>query len=152
MGSLSWQPATGRFDAGQLSPGGGFPSVQLGLTAVKRQDPLVFFGGVNLTRYSARSAEAGRLAPGHGVGMRLGALLAASPDTSLRASLDISRNGQTRLNGAALPGTDTLNGVLELGLSSVVSRRVAVDVNLGVGITPDAPDFRLGIAFPIRFY
>lgn len=152
LGSLSWQAATGRFEASQLSPGGGFPSLQAGLTAVKRQDPMVFFGGVNLSRYGARAGEAGRLAPGNGVGMRVGALLAASPDTSLRASLDLSRNGRSRLNGAALPGTDTLNGVLELGLSSVVSRRVAVDLSLGVGITPDAPDFRLGIAFPIRFY
>lgn len=152
MGSFSWQPATGRYDAGQLSPGGGFPSVQLGLTAVKRQDPLVFFGGLNHTWYRPRGAEAGRLQPGNGVGMRLGALLAASPETSLRASLDLSRNGQSRLNGAALPGSDTLSGVVELGLSSLVSRRVAVDLSVGLGITPDAPDFRLGIAFPIRFY
>jgi hypothetical protein len=41
--------------------------------------------------------------------------------------------------------------MLELGASIVLTGSMAVDVQLGIGLTSNAPDFRLSVALPIRF-
>jgi hypothetical protein len=41
--------------------------------------------------------------------------------------------------------------MLELGGSVVVTNSTAVDVQLGIGLTSNAPDFRITVALPIRF-
>ena len=151
LASVDWKPATGDFDPNRLSAGYGFPSIQVGLTAVKRQDPLVFFGGVSYVGYQSHSYSGNDIEPGDGVGLRFGAILAASPDTSVRAALNLSRYGKTQLNGAGVPGSELVVGVLELGVSTLLSAKTLIDFSLGVGITPDAPDLRMGLSLPIRF-
>jgi hypothetical protein len=151
LASVNWKPVTGDFEPGRLSAGHGFPSIQAGLTAVKRQDPLVFFGGVSYIGYQSHNYSGNDIEPGDGAALRFGAILAASPDTSLRASIELSRYGNTRLNGASVPGSDLVLGVLELGVSTLLTDKTLIDFNLGVGITSDAPDFRIGLSLPMRF-
>jgi hypothetical protein len=151
LASLTWKPATGSFDLTSPSPGSGFPSLQAALTAVKRQDPLVFIGSLSYTAFRSRSELGNQIDPGNALGVRLGTLLAASPETSLRTTLDLSRAAKTRLNGRSAPGTQALSGVVELGLSTLVAKNILLDVNVGFGITPDAPNLRLGVSLPIRF-
>ncbi|MFL6581872.1 MAG: transporter [Burkholderiales bacterium] len=151
LASVNWKPDTGEFELGRLSAGYGFPSIQAGLTAVKRQDPLVFFGSISYIGYQSHNYNGNDIEPGDGVGLRFGAILAASPDTSLRAALDLSRYGNTRLNGASVPGSELVVGVLELGMSTLLSAKTLIDLSLGIGITTDAPDFRIGLSLPIRF-
>ena len=151
VGSLAWKAGTGDYAPGRPSPGGGFPSVQVALTAVKRQDPLVFYGGLSYTDYRARSYGGNRYEPGAAFGLRLGTLLAASPQSSLRLGLELSRAARTRIDGAASPGSGTLAGVVELGLVSVLDRRSSLDLNVGFGVTQDAPRLRIGVALPVRF-
>ena len=150
LASVNWKSASGEFDPGRPSAGYGFPSIQAGLTAVKRQDPLVFFGGVSYIGYWSRNYGGNDIEPGDGVGIRFGAVLAASPDTSLRAALDLSRYGNARLNGTSVPGSDLVVGVLELGASTLLTAKTLIDFSVGVGITPDAPDIRIGLSLPIR--
>jgi hypothetical protein len=78
-------------------------------------------------------------------------VLAASPETSLRATFELSRFARTRIAGADVAGSDATVGILELGLAKVLTRRTLLDVSLGIGLTPDAPDFRVRLALPIRF-
>jgi|GEM_PF-2242205 len=151
LGALSWKPATGDFQLGQPSPGSGCASVQAGLTAVKRQDPLVFFGGISYTDMRARTYAGNRISPGNGFGFRVDTLLAASPETSLRAGLDLSHFGRTKINGQPSAGSQLLSGIVELGLSSLVSKNALINLNVGFGVTPDAPKLRLGVSLPIRF-
>jgi len=33
----------------------------------------------------------------------------------------------------------------------LLTAKTLVDLSLGIGITPDAPDFRIGLSLPIRF-
>jgi hypothetical protein len=152
LGSLAWKAANGAYQPGLPSPGSGFASLQAALTAVKRQDPLVFFGGLSYTAFRARSHGGNEIDPGDTVGVRLGTLLAASPQSSLRIGLDLARSSRTRVNGAAAAGTESLSGQIELGLSSLVSRRTSLDVSVGFGVTPEAPRLRVGLALPIRFH
>jgi hypothetical protein len=151
LGSLNGKSVTGHHELGRLSPGSGFPQLQASLTAVKREDPLVFFGTASYSRIFERERSGVDVDPGDAIGIKAGTLLAASPETSLRTAIDLSRVGRTHVAGSAVPGTDATVGMLELGLSTLLTRRTLLDVNLGMGITPDAPDFRVRVAVPIRF-
>lgn len=151
LASLNWRPPTGRHELGRLSPGGGFHQWQGALTAVKRQDPLVFFGSVSYAATLERTRAGTKIDPGDSIGFKGGALLAASPETSLRAGFDLSRSSRTKVAGAAVTGTDATVAVLELGFASLINARTLFDLQLGVGLTPEAPDFRLRISLPVRF-
>jgi hypothetical protein len=151
LGSLLWKSVTGKHELDRLSPGSGFPQLQGALTAVKREDPLVFFTTASYTRTFERERSGSDVDPGDAVGLRAGALLAASPETSLRTAFDLSRVGRTRVGGADVPGSDATVGVVELGLATLLTRRTLLDIHLGIGVTPDAPDFRIRLALPVRF-
>ena len=151
LASLNVRLPTGQYDPGEPSTGSGFATVQAALTAVKRQDPLVFVGGLSLSASRAESYGGARLRPGPALGIRAGTLLAVSPEASLRTGVELSRQGRTSLNGSRVGGTSSTSGVLELGFSTLLSKRSLLDFTLGVGITPDAPDFRLSVALPVRF-
>jgi hypothetical protein len=151
LASLNWKLPTGDFRLGQASAGSGFHSVQGALTAVKRQDPLVFFGTASYTATLKHTHQAVRLDPGNALGMRAGVILAASPQTALRGAFEVSRAGMTRTNGLKVPGTDTTAASLQLGIATVISPRALFDLQLGIGVTRDAPDFRITAAVPIRF-
>ncbi|HEX7226458.1 MAG TPA: hypothetical protein VF353_01685 [Candidatus Binatia bacterium] len=76
--TLNWKSKTG-----ESGIGSGFHGIQAGLTAVKRRDPLAFFGSVS-HNWSLSGRQAGNdVDRGDTVALRLGTLLATSPDTSL---------------------------------------------------------------------
>ena len=151
LASLNWKGRTGENELGRLSPGSGFHQLQGGLTAVKRQDPLVFFGALSYTAVLERTRSGTEVDPGDAIGFKAGALLAASPETSLRAGFEVSRFGRTKIGGASVPGSDATVATLDLGFASLLSSRTLFDLQLGVGLTPDAPDFQLRLSLPIRF-
>lgn len=154
IGSLSYQAATGRNTSYETGPlvalGGGFPSVQASVSAIKRVDPLVFFGSLSATRYQARDKAAGRVRPGNVYGLRFGTALATAPASSLRAAFSINVLDKTRINGIRVP-TDDVNAFLELGGSAVLSSATAIDILVAAGLTRNTPDFRLMVSVPTRF-
>jgi hypothetical protein len=151
LGNLTWKTHTGAFHVNRVSPGTGFQSVQATLTTVKRQDPLVFFGNLSYTATFARTLDDRRIAPGNGVGFKVGTLLAASPQTSLRTAFEASRVGRTVIEGAGTPGSGATVGFLELGAASLLTTRSLLDFQLSIGVTPDSPRFRLDVSLPVRF-
>ena len=151
LASANLKLPTGDFEVGRPSPGSGFATLQGALTAVKRQDPLVFFGSVTYAVSREHSYAGSRIRPGNAVGLRAGTLLAASPETSLRTGLELTRSDRIRLNGQEAAGSSTVSGLVELGLSTLLSRSTLLDVTLGFGVTPDAPDLRLSVSVPVRF-
>jgi hypothetical protein len=134
-----------------LSPGTGFPQLQGTVTAVKREDPLVLFGAASYTAIFERERSGIDVDPGDAWTLKAGTLLAASPDTSLRAAFEVTRFARTRIGGSSLAGSDATVGILELGLATLASARALVDIEIAIGVTPDAPDFRVRLALPIRF-
>jgi hypothetical protein len=151
LGSLLWKSVSGEHEVGQLSPGSGFPSLQAALNVISREDPLVFFLSPSYTWVFERERSGVDVNPGDMLGLKAGALLAASPETSLRASFELTHSGRTRIAARDVAGSDTTVGILELGLAKTLSRRTLLDIQLGIGVTADAPDFRLRIAVPVRF-
>jgi hypothetical protein len=140
-----WKTNTGS-STGELAPGTGAHAFQALLTAVSRDDPLVLVG----TAYYVWSRPAHGVARGDAVGATLTTLLAATPDSSLLVGLDVASFSATKVDGRTVPGTDRLSGLLNLGLTTIVSRDVYVSVTGAIGVTPAAPDFQLMLAFPFR--
>ncbi len=155
IGTLSWQFSNGRntlFDAGpSVALGSGFDGVSASLTALKRTDPLVFFGSYAFTHLRPARKGVGEVDLGNSHALRFGVALATSPTTSLRTAFSLRTFERARIGGLAVPGTDESVGLLELGASAVLSPSTAIDVLVGAGVTRAAPDFRIGVALPIRF-
>lgn len=151
LAAVTWRAPTGDFRLGEPSPGSGFHALQGSLTLVKRQDPLVFFGTVSYTSVRERSHDGAEIDPGDPFGLKLGTILAASPRAAIRGGFELSRGGSTRINGAAIPGSDAAIATLQFGLATLLSRRSLLDIQLNVGLTPDSPDFALLVSVPLRF-
>lgn len=166
LGTLLWKTKTGKAEFGSdTGPAGtsslsnnatmlgtGFNTIQGGLTAVKRQDPLVYFGTLSYSANLSGTQAGAEINPGDAVGLKFGTILAASPDTSLRFAVNLARFNESSINGTKIPGSDSLNGLLEIGGSSVVSRKTLLDISAGIGLTSTSPDFVINVSLPIRLF
>jgi hypothetical protein len=81
----------------------------------------------------------------------MGTILAASPDTSVRFAFELNRYGKIELNRRKVPGSDLRVAVFEFGLATIILPRTLLDLRVGIGLTSESPDFRLGFSLPIRF-
>jgi hypothetical protein len=110
IGSVVWKPATASANivdfvsptntaARPISLTTGFDAVALGLTAIKRKDPLVFFGGYSHLFVLSDRRDGTEVSPGDSNGVNFGAILAASPEVSLRGSFGVTYTDPFRLNG-----------------------------------------------------
>jgi hypothetical protein len=147
VGRISWDTATGRERDGEVFLGDSFHEIGLDLTATKRLDPLVFVGGASYQTALRR----GGVRPGDQLGVSLGALLAASPEASLRFFFDQTYIDETRIGGSRVPGSDAFASTFTAGASVVLGRRLLLDVSGGIGLTDDSPDYSLRVALPFRF-
>ncbi|SFV11177.1 hypothetical protein SAMN05216552_103351 [Pseudoduganella namucuonensis] len=154
IGSLGYQGATGRSTAFEpvrlIARGSGFKSLQGALTAIKRVDPLVFFGSYAYTHVYSATKSGIKVEPGNVHGLRFGTALAAGPTTSLRAAFNVNFLGRTKYGGERLQNDDP-TAFLEFGGSAVLTESTAIDVIVGAGLTRNTPDFRITISLPIRF-
>jgi hypothetical protein len=145
--------------------GSGFKSFNLGLSAVKRIEPLVLYGGVSYA--IAKSSDAvvpinvdgatlltRAIKPGATNSMSWGVSLAATPEISLDAGLSFSFVGKTRYtlsSGEVLEGKRSTTGYLNLGMGYLLTRNLSLAVGASAGITKNASDFGLSVALPYRF-
>jgi hypothetical protein len=151
----TWKPPLGSspFDApaGKVGLGSGYTSIGGTLTASKASDPLVFLASLSYTANLPTGTSAGRRDTGDTFGLGAGAILAVSPETSLSFLLDFHYRPEDHLGGRTLIGTDETFAVLQVGLATVITRRVLLNFTLGIGLTPDSPSVQLGISVPVRF-
>ena len=152
VGTLAWHARTGKdpFDDG-IPTGGGFNAFQAGLTALKRHDPLVYYGGLSYTSPLSRDIGGANVDPGDALGLRLGGILAARPDTSVHLGLNLSFVRATRLDGERAPESDTVLGVLQVGVGTILTRRAMLNLSADLRVTGEVPNFRLNATLPIRF-
>lgn len=142
-----WDSDLGRSTDNGVQLTGNFNEFGLNLSAVKRQDPLAFVGGVGY----ATVLEKDDVEPGDTWSFTAAAVLAASPATSLRLGFTQQFSGDVEVDGEDINGSDSTSGVLTIGASAVLGQHSLVDVALDVGLTDDAPDYVVRLAVPIRF-
>lgn len=154
LAAVRWKSTTGDDDVpsgfvGSL--GTGFDSLQAGVTLLKRQDPLAFFGSLAYT-YNFDTTRAGvELEPGNGYGVRAGVVLAASPDTSLRFAVENTFLERLKANGVKVEGSDQVVTTLEIGAASVLTASTLLDFSVAAGLTNESPDFIVTLSLPVRF-
>ena len=150
--ALGWVSRTGEDGfSGRVPTGGGFDAAQVALTAVKRHDPLVYIGGISYSVPRAREISGVKVDPGNAMGLRGGAVLAATPETSVNVGLNLGFIGATRIDGQRVADSDTVLGTLQLGFGTVVSRSAMLNVAGEFRVSGDVPNFRLILGLPIRF-
>jgi hypothetical protein len=131
---------------GVLGTNFNFNEFRASMTAVKRQDPLVFTAGFTYQT----ALENGGITPGDQFTPALGMLFAVSPETSLQFSQQVTFAKPTSVGNRSIPGSEETSGILSLGVLSILARGLSVQFTAGVGETRDAPDLTLLLAFPIR--
>ncbi|MGE5268882.1 MAG: hypothetical protein ACM3JG_04330 [Thiohalocapsa sp.] len=143
LATLRWKSNSGH---SQTNPptGTGSNTLQGTLVALKRQDPVVLLANLSYTH----SLDHGRADIGDYVGGKLGAFLAATPDTTLFFDVDAN---STYADRSLSTGTNRLVGVAEFGAAMVLSRASVLDLTGGIGFTRQAPRFRLSVSLPTRF-
>jgi len=146
---LSWDADNGDTNEQQDSPGGRSSHNEYGgsLTVTKRQDPLIFTG--NLSYEYAEKKD--NFQPGESISLSMGTVLAASPETSLRFALNQTFLSEFEIDNQKISGSDRHIGSLSLGASSVLDRRNFLNVSVDMGLTDDATDYSLNIAYIRRF-
>lgn len=145
VGRITWDTGSGvRSDNGVFI--GGFESLDGSLSFIKRQDPLVFFGSASyLTFFEDDGVE-----PGDQVGVSFGAALAASPSSSLFASISNHFLGETEVGNERIDGSDVSSFALNIGASTVVARSVLLSLTSGIGISENAPDYSIRLSASLQ--
>jgi hypothetical protein len=144
---VNWDTGIGERDNDDVALNGGFQELTGSVSLAKRQDPLVFVGGA----FYETAFEEDDIDPGDSFGFNIGAFLAASPTTSLRAVLNQSFTDDFEFEGRSIDGSDRVQSTLTLGASAILGRNVLLDGAVAAGLTEDTADYSVSIALPIRF-
>lgn len=146
--------------------GNGVWSTTLGLSVLKTYDPAILFGNTGYTYNFKRSfgdlsSTEGTVAPGEielGNSWSLGAgiALALNDKTSVTFSFAQSIQKTSRLRAKGGPwvrqvGSGSNAATLNIGLTNQLTPNLTVIGILSTGITPDAPEFSVGIKLPYSF-
>jgi len=141
---------TGDDNQSGLRTGSNAVEYTFGLGATKRQDPLVF----SYQLLHTVSEETGDFESGDVTQLSLGAILAASPYTSIKLSFSQSIIGKSRFDGVDIEQANRAPATISLGTSSVVGRSLFLFSDVTVGLNDSATDYRisLGISKQISIF
>jgi hypothetical protein len=161
-----------------LSTGAGYASFTAGINASKIVDPVALFGSLNLTlsapaKHLSQQNIGGtevlsEVRPGPTLGWGVGFAYAMSYDISTtvsfqqaisaRSKLTLTSTGASSSPGGAAAGTVTqantagqTSASLNFGLGVRTSPLTTINFNVGIGLTPDTPDFTFGMNMPLHF-
>ena len=148
VGSIGWTSPTS-VGGKTFSPIPYVSGFQAGVTASKRLDPLVVFGSVSYFSSVSREIAGTRSDPAGVVGARFGGSLALSPATSITAGFNFGY--LTQPTDFIVPGSDRILSSVDVGFTTILWRRTALNVTTQFGLTGHVPDFRLIASIPIRF-
>src|SRR5690606_18028820 len=143
--------------------GNGVWQANIGLSAVKTADPAILFANIGYIRSFTRSFDdidsspdtvnPGEVKLGDAYYFGAGVAFAFNERTSLSISFSdrLSARASTRYkNGQWMKviGSDANAGTLNLGVTYALTPKATLVSMLGVGLTPDAPDFSLAFKLP----
>jgi hypothetical protein len=121
------------------------------LALVKAVDPVVLLATGTYAVSAPRWIPEGWLEAGDTFGASAGAVLAVSPETSLSFALEAQHARPLQLDGATIYRSDRTSAVFRIGVATMASRRGFFEVNLGMGLTSDVPQFEIALATPLQF-
>ncbi len=150
----------------ELPTGNGVYSVFLGFSTLKTVDPIVMFANVGVFHNFVRSFDdisttVGQTQPGD-VDLRnayqwgAGVALALNDRTAMTLSFSqlFQDSARIRYKGQdwqKIIGSDANSATLNIGLTYAKDDHTTFVTNLGVGMSPDAPDFQINFKMPYTF-
>ncbi|WP_206952986.1 hypothetical protein [Trinickia acidisoli] len=149
-----------------LPTGTGFWNFTAGVSVLKTYDPVVLFGSLSYTYNLARSfsdissvegqTEPAKVKLGDIIQWGAGVALAFSEKDSASVSytMAIEPESETQAPGQGwqkVPGSETVAAAVNFGLNHVVNKHLTINGSVSIGLTPDAPNFVVGVRFPYTF-
>lgn len=149
-----------------LPTGNGLWSLSTGLTFVKTIDPAILFANIGYShnfsrKFSDISGTPGDKVSGEidlGDSYQLGGgfafALSDRMSTSMSYAHRFSHKARIKQAGQgwdSVTGSDASAGSLNFGITYAMSDKLSMVANVGMGVTPDAPDVTVGIKFPYNF-
>lgn len=143
--------------------GNGVWQAGLGLSMVKATDPAILFGNIGFIHSFKRgfgdidsdpeTVNPGEVKLGEAFYFGVGLAFAFNERTSLSISFSdrMAARASTRYQGSEwvkVIGSDANAGTLNFGLTHALSPKATFVGVLGIGVTPDAPDFSLSVKIP----
>lgn len=150
----------------ELPTGNGVWSLTPGISIIKTTDPAILFANFSYTynfeesfsdistsptmRTKADVDLGDSFAFGAGFAFALNEKLSASMSYSHRITREtsIKQSGQSEVD---VKGSDASAGLLNFGVSYSLGDNLTMTGNVGIGITPDAPDVSVNFRFPYNF-
>jgi hypothetical protein len=148
---------------GKQPTGNGVWQANVGLSAVKTADPAILFANIGYVHSCEASFDdldanpdtvnPGDVKLGGSLYFGAGVAFAFNERTSLSMSFSdkLSRRASTRYRGGQwvkVIGSDANAATLNLGITYALNQRTTLVSILGIGLTPDAPDFTLAFKIP----
>jgi hypothetical protein len=148
---------TGIFVQSELPTGTGFYALQPSITALYATDPAVLFGGLsyiwNIRRNNLTTlggVPIGSYDPGDGVTFNFGLGLSVNERTSFSVGYEQDIFFKDKQNGEyILNAQNQTLGTLLIGYSYRLSKVTTLNLSLGVGVTPDAPNLNIWLRLPV---
>lgn len=147
LGRVSYEIPTGPENSNQVPLPSRRNNLAFSVTALKRQDPLVFVATGGYTK----AFQTSQLNLGDQINFQTGAFLGTSPETTLRGVLQENFFQNIRVNDITLRGSDTVQSILNFGASTILGRGVLVDLQVGLGLTNAAPKYSVILSSTYRF-
>lgn len=138
VGRITWDTDTGDADV--------FDELRVSLTAIKRQDPVTFIGGLSY-QYAFENHQ---IKPGPSVSANFGSLVALSPETSMRFFISTTYQDETKLSGVKVDGSDRVIATFVIGGSTLIAPGTLLNISAEIGLTDAADDFAIRLSLPIR--
>ncbi len=149
-------------DGSAVATGSGYTSLTLGVNMSKVIDPVAIFGSLSATTSMAAKNLSQQqdgviltsVHPGKSFGFGAGFAYALSYDISTTLSFQETISGRTQLrfkDGSASSTSMQTSSTLNFGLGVRVSPITTVNFSVGIGLTPDTPDFSMGMNMPLNF-
>ncbi len=153
-----------RFAVPEEQPtGNGLWQANVGMSFVKTTDPAIVFGNIGYTRSftgsfgdldnSPDTINPGKVRLGDAYSFGAGVAFAFNERTSFSMSVSARLAGRARMKyqGAEwtkVIGSDANAAMFNLGVTHALTQRTTLVGMLGIGLTPDAPDFSLSFKVP----
>ena len=138
---------------GVIMPGTpGLHGIRSSLALTKRQDPLAFVAGFSYGHtFSGDFAGIPSFRLGDEYTLNVGAILAASPETSLQFAFQQTFQNNQKIAGVTIDDSFDSSGILSVGASMILGRGVLLSASGGVGLGRGAPDYFFALSVPVRF-
>jgi len=144
--------------------GQGVWSINLGASMLKTLDPAILFANASVTHTFSKhfadldnspdTVSPGSVDLGNAFNYGVGVAFALNERMSLSMSFSERLNGSARIRPDAtgvwekIIGSDGNAATLGIGMTYALSERMTFVGNLGIGLTPDAPDFSITAKLP----